>query len=334
MGLFSGIGKISGMLGGAETASSKGSSQSGFALLPPELQKAFTQYGKQVTGLFGNQGQANQMFTPMPQTADETAAFGMARQGLAPTEESLRNDISMFMNPYDDFVTNEINRQATGQNSLVNQAATMAGQQGSNRSFLGTSDVEQNRLNNIGLFRQQQYQSAIDNVLGPLAGLRQQDISNLLGIGQFQRGLDTATRQAPYSALSAYGGLLGAIPQSGGSVQSQSMTQQGQSSGLGGILGTIGSVGSAIKGGGILGALGAFSDARLKTNIERVGEENGFPIYRFQYINDAEKTYIGVLAQDVMKIDPLAVHMDEESGYYRVNYDKIGIQMREVVLDG
>ncbi len=46
-------------------------------------------------------------------------------------------------------------------NSLVNQAATRAGQQGSNRSFLGTSDVEQNRLNNIGQFRQSQYNNAV-----------------------------------------------------------------------------------------------------------------------------------------------------------------------------
>lgn len=325
MGLFSSIGKISGMLGGAESGSStsQGSSSSGFALLPPEIQKAFTQYGSQVTDLFGG-GNAASMFMPMAQTADETKAFNMARTGIAPTEESLRRDLTMLMNPYDDHVINEINRQATGANSLVNQAATQAGQQGSNRSFLGTSDVEQNRLNNVGLFRQSQYQNAIDNILGPLAGLRQQDISNLMGIGSFQRGLDLATRQAPFTALQGYGGLLGALPQSGGSTQQQSSNSesQGQS---GGLMGTIGTVASLAK---------LFSDLRLKTNIEKVGEENGFPIYRFQYINDPSKTYIGVLAQDVMSIDPLAVHMDPESGYYKVDYDKIGIQMREVTPNG
>lgn len=334
MGLFSSIGKISGMMGGSGSQSSKSQSTSGFALLPPEIQKAFTGYAGDLTNLFGG-GKANSMFTPMAQTADETAAFDMARTGLAPTEDSLRRDLQMLMNPYNDMVINEINREATGQNSLVNQAATQAGQQGSNRSFLGTSDVEQNRLNNVGLFRQSQYQNAIDNILGPIANLRQQDIGNLLGIGSFQRGLDMQTRQAPYSAMQAYGGLLGALPQSGGSQMTQSSQQQGESGGLGGLLQTAGNIGGAIKaGGGILGALGAFSDIRLKTNIERIGEEKGFPIYRFQYINMPEKTYIGVMAQDVLNIDPLAVHMDEESGYYKVDYDKIGIQLREVTLDG
>lgn len=225
MGLFDSI------FGGSE---SKQSSQSGFALLPKELQNAFKQYGSQLGGLFsGNQSGA---FTPLQQTEDETAAFNQIRQGLAPTQQSFSNDISMFMNPYDDYVVNDINRQAQGQNSLVNQAATQAGQQGSNRSFLATSDVEQNRLNNIGQFRQNQYNTAVNNVLGPLAQLRQQDISNLLGIGGFQRDLNTQTQQAPFNALQMYGNLLGAIPQSGGS------TSTGKSSSTNGILGGIGSL--------------------------------------------------------------------------------------------
>lgn len=315
MGLFSSISGISGMLGGAETSSSKGQSTSGFALLPPAIQKAFTDYSGQVTGLFGGGG-ANSMFTPMAQTADETAAFDKMRTGFAPTSESLGKDLQMLMNPYDQYVVNDINREATGQNSLVNQAATLAGQQGSNRSFLGTSDVEQNRLNNIGMFRQGQYNTAIDNILGPLSGLRQQDSMNLLGIGDFQRGLDTQTRQSPYAALQAYGGLLGALPQSGGSQQTSSSQGQGQS---GGLMGTIGTVASLAK---------LFSDRRLKENIsEKVGEINGFNLYEFNY-KDRPERWRGVMADEVKEIFPEAV--SEVGGYLAVDYGMLGFEMEAV----
>lgn len=253
MGFFSGL--AGGLLGGGEQSSSSGTFQSGFASLPPEVQKAFTQYGTQITDMFKNP-QGN-MFTPMPITADEMAAFDRMRTGLAPTEQSLRSDINMFMNPFDDFVINDINRQAQGENSLVNQFATRAGQQGSNRSFLGSSDVEQNRLNNIGQFRQGQYNTAVNNALGPLANLRQQDISNLAGIGDFTRNLDTQTRQAPYQSLQAYGGLLGALPQNTSLTQTSSKGSSGGS--LGGTLGNIGSIASTV------GSLaGFFSDRNLK----------------------------------------------------------------------
>lgn len=325
MGFFSSIGKVSGMLGGAESASSSGSSQSGFALLPPELQKAFTQYGSQVSNLFANPNTSAQMFTPMQQTADETAAFDQARAGLG-TEQTFNKNISMLMNPFDEFVINDINREATGNNSLVNQAATQAGQQGSNRSFLGTSDVERTRLNDIGQFRQNQYNTAVNQALGPLAGLQQQDITNLLGIGGFQRGLDLQTKQAPFAALQGYGGLLGALPQSGGSTSTQQSESQGESGGLGGLVKTAGTVASL--------ASSLFSDKRLKMDIEPIDEKNGYQRYKFRYIHEKmegkDRQYIGVMAQDVMQIDPMAVKMDEESGYYKVDYNKIGFPMEEV----
>lgn len=224
MGFFDSITKS--LFGGSDSKS-KQSSQSGFALLPPELQNAFTQYGSQLTSKFGNGG-----YSVLPQTEDETNALNMVRQGMAPTAESIQSDVSMLMNPFDEFVINDINREATGQNSLVNQAATQAGQQGSNRSFLASSDVEQNRLNNIGQFRQGQYNSAIDSILGPLAQLRQQDVGNLLGAGTFQRGLQQQQQLGP---LQAYGTLLGAIPQSGGSTASGSSSSSSQN----GIFGSI-----------------------------------------------------------------------------------------------
>lgn len=81
-----------------------------------------------------------------------------------------------------------------------------------------------------------------------------------------------------------------------------------------------------LSGGGTL-----FSDERLKENIEYIGMEKGHKIYKFNYINIPEKTYVGVMAQDVEKIMPEAVL--ETEGYKRVNYDMIGLRMVEVMED-
>lgn len=79
---------------------------------------------------------------------------------------------------------------------------------------------------------------------------------------------------------------------------------------------------------GVQAGVAAFSDIRLKENIEHVGEQNGYPIYEFNYINIPEKRYSGVMAQDVEKVMPEAVV--ESEGMKMVNYDMIGVEMREV----
>ena len=71
-----------------------------------------------------------------------------------------------------------------------------------------------------------------------------------------------------------------------------------------------------------------FSDIRLKENIEPVGKENGYNLYKFNYIGKPDKTYIGVIAQEVEKIKPEAV--TEINGFKAVNYDMIGLKMTEV----
>ncbi len=63
---------------------------------------------------------------------------------------------------------------------------------------------------------------------------------------------------------------------------------------------------------------GAISDARLKENIIPIGTFNGFAWYRYNFITDPSVERIGVLAQEVEKIMPEAVQM--ENGIRRVNY--------------
>ena len=71
------------------------------------------------------------------------------------------------------------------------------------------------------------------------------------------------------------------------------------------------------------------SDIKVKENINKVGKSpQGYSIYEFNYIGDATR-YRGVMAQDVVKIHPMAVEI-MSSGYLGVNYDLIDVNMEEV----
>ena len=98
---------------------------------------------------------------------------------------------------------------------------------------------------------------------------------------------------------------------------------------FGNILGLAGNIGAAYLTGGASAAGGGFvSDRRLKIDIEPIGNENGHNVYKFKYRDDPEgKTYIGVMADEVIKTNPDAIIMQDN--YMTVDYDKIGVKFRE-----
>ena len=86
-----------------------------------------------------------------------------------------------------------------------------------------------------------------------------------------------------------------------------------RSQGLGSIFGAAGSLG---------GAAILASDRRLKTAIRRIGTlANGIATYAFKYIGDSMHQF-GVMAQDVLRIKPDAVH-SLPNGYMAVDYRKV-----------
>lgn len=312
MGFFDSVGKF---LGGGSDSQSNQSSASGFGLLPPELQEAFKNYAGQLTSQFSNPSATTDLFKPLAQTGYETSALGAISQGITPTAESLSSDIAMQMNPFDDYVINDINRAADSDYSILKQEMSGAGQLGSNRGLLGANDIEQTRLNTIGKFRQDQYNTALDNSLNTMTGLRQQDITNNFTAGDFLRGLDTQTKQAPFAGLQTFGQLLGALPQTGGSTSSGSST----GSSVNGMGDTLGSIGKIL----------ALSDARLKENIIPVGDHGRLKLYEFNYKDDPEKRrFRGVMAQEVQAFMPDAIEA-HPSGFLQVNYAHPGIPMME-----
>ena len=72
-----------------------------------------------------------------------------------------------------------------------------------------------------------------------------------------------------------------------------------------------------------------FSDIRLKENIEEVGESGiGYKIYEWNYKSDTTTRYRGVIAQDVVKINPMAVGI--RNNYLTVDYNKVDVDMEVV----
>jgi len=76
------------------------------------------------------------------------------------------------------------------------------------------------------------------------------------------------------------------------------------------------------------GAAAAASDIRLKKNIVYSHTENGHKIYEFEYKNEPNIKYSGVMAQEVLEKNPSAVI--EENGYYKVDYDMLGLTMKKL----
>lgn len=67
-------------------------------------------------------------------------------------------------------------------------------------------------------------------------------------------------------------------------------------------------------------ALPFLSDVRLKENIKRIGKKGPYNWYQFTYKGD-DKTYEGVMAQEVSDINPEAVI--EQDGYLMVDYARL-----------
>ena len=70
-----------------------------------------------------------------------------------------------------------------------------------------------------------------------------------------------------------------------------------------------------------------YSDVRLKREVLLLETlSNGINLYRYQY-RWSDTEYVGVMAQEVAAVVPEAVSTDAD-GYFRVDYRRLGIQLR------
>src|SRR5262245_12622966 len=96
--------------------------------------------------------------------------------------------------------------------------------------------------------------------------------------------------------------------------------------GGGGISRGGGGRGGGGRGGGGRGGGGRRADIALKEDVVplmRLG--NGLELYRFRYKGGDPTLYVGVMAQEVQKIDPGAVSRDRD-GYLLVDYERLGLK--------
>ena len=175
--------------------------------------------------------QAGQIGVGAPTVAGGISAIQAAQQGP---------QISQFFNPYQQYVTQEINRQAQlGQQQLAAQAIG-AGAFGGGRQGVAQGELERARLSQVGLAQQAGFNQALQaatqqqqlglqagQLLGALGGqqqaMRVQDLNTLMGIGGVQRqigqaGLEAARQSQlqaqyePYQRIEFLKGIMTNLP--------------------------------------------------------------------------------------------------------------------------
>lgn len=299
------------------------------------------------TGPAPTQGQYAPLSPQGGFNVNQAAAAGL-QQAFQGTQQAMAGpNISQFMNPYTSMVTgqtlSDLERQRQMQINELGARATQA------RAFGGSRQGVAEALTNeafaregartFGNLQQQGFNTALGAAqaqqglqMGGAAQLGQlgqqafqtgrQITQDQMQQGLMQQGLqqaliDAARGQfagysgAPQAALAAPLAALGAapVPQS---------TTSGRSPGLFDYLS--------------LGAGLVASDARLKTNVEKIGTESGHNIYSWDWneagkrIADPAQPKVGVMAQELQETHPHLVQIGPD-GFLRVDYKGLAAEM-------
>lgn len=188
------------LFGGGENKTASAAT-SGYGSLPSDIQQYFNDLAAQGSGIVSDY---SQYFAPMGLTQEEQLAASM----MLP--ENFGYGVSQYLNPFTDYLTQDINKAFEDQYGAFKQQADEAGAFGGSRYRSGMSDLEQARLNAIGNILAGQFNQA--------ANQYQTGISNLLGFGGLERGVTYAQQQALPTALGFQASLIN--PLLGGSTSS------------------------------------------------------------------------------------------------------------------
>ncbi len=208
------------ILGSNSSGQSSGqqTSQSGFSLLPPALQQAFTQYAGTLNNQTSNPAALTSAFTPQTLNSGSLASLSaLANNAYAPTAANINSNLANITNPYMADVINPTEQAAYGANSVMNQDAATAGQFGSNRQALGANNIANQEAATIGGLEGNQFNTSLNDVLQNILPAMQTSATGSVNSGLTSQAQQLAQSTAPYSALAAYSQLLGNIPSSGGS---------------------------------------------------------------------------------------------------------------------
>lgn len=138
-------------------------------------------------------------------------------------------------------------------------------------------------------------------------------------LGEMERAIEAARAGAPLSQLQAAGQLYGFIPY--GSYTGQQMSGTGSSTNVQKSNPSLFDQALAAA-----SAAAAFSDRRLKKDVERVGSAGPIDLYSFHYAwdEDGASKRVGVMADEVARLYPEAIG-PTIGGFSTVDYAKLGL---------
>ena len=296
--------------------------------------------------------QAQGQFAPLaPQgnfNVNEAAAGGL-QQAMQGTQQAMAGpNIGQFMNPYTGMVTgqalSDLERQRQMQQNTIGAQASQAGAFGGSRhgvaEALTNEAFARQGAQTFGNLQQQGFNTALGAAqaqqgmqmggAAQLGQLGQQAFNTGRTISQdqmqqglMQQGLQQALIDA---ARGQYAGFTGAPQQSlslpmaalGAAPVPQTTTQTSKP----GLFDYL-SLGAGMY---------AASDARLKTDVEKIGSKDGVNFYTWNWnedgkrVADPKQPKVGVMAQELKETHPHLVQFGPD-GFLRVDYGGLAAEM-------
>lgn len=208
-------------------------------------------------------------------------------------------------------------RGAAGGSGIAGLAQALA-----NQGVLQSTQVSAN-------IAQQERQNQIFMAKGA-ASMQQMERQGLSAADMAQRGGDAMLQQAEMSRQSTLLGIeMGGMAGANAGVQAAYANQMSayslDASMLGAQMGMWGNIASGVA----QGAGTAFSDRRLKKNINLIGKSpSGINIYSFEYISNSygSGVYQGVMSSEV----PLEAVSVSSDGYDMVNYNMLDVDFKQI----
>ncbi len=244
-----------------------------------------------------------------PVTEAQTGSLGrlstMAAQGVNPYQLASQGELVKGINESPLYQALMGGLQTGEESILRNQSMTGGFRSGGtqqNLARLGRDTANQAFLSAYGDRQQRDIQQA---------GLNQQAFNNQLGLESTIMGQPTQVGNIA-NLTSGIGQTLA----QGQLAATQSRIQGQQAAGQNAL-----NIGTSL--------LGFFSDRRLKDNIQKVGTENGYNVYTWEWNNKAHQLGLhgvgrGVIADEVKQVKPEAVK--RHAGFDTVDYELIGVK--------
>ena len=258
--------------------------------------------------MLGNAGMVNQVLGAASPGSQQLA---QAQTGMALD----RYSAAQSLNPQEKRMADQTAREAFSARGRLNDNASVAAE------VLGREDVLQRKREEASALGGQafaQEQKFSDPALGMLSG---SPASVLLGQDYLSRGSSAVGANMPQLIDTGAGISLG--QQNASNLANwQSNTASAKNAQKASNVQTGAAVaGAAVSAYASYAGLLALSDKRLKKDIKKVGKtDSGLPIYTYK-MKGGEKTHMGVMAQELEKKTPSAVHV--LGGLKMVDYSKV-----------